>query len=210
MPGTQYECLVLLNDGSTEEASLTSISDHEKAFLIQTSSKIYVLPTASVRMSAIAQRAARNMRLANALRHEIEMVGIGERDSLKSELASGTPVPKRAPPRPVEAVQESSPISFHTQIQEEESGRVMRAVAAREEVSEVPKASDAQKRVPELITTTITDEDYLIRIFGAHLLGTPLKNIQNLLSSAYYSEAQKTVFENKMRRLMEQFIQNIG
>ncbi|MHA2231960.1 MAG: hypothetical protein ACXAB4_05690 [Candidatus Hodarchaeales archaeon] len=210
MSETQYECLIVLDDGTTESTSLDEISDAEKTFLIRTGSKIYVLPTPSVRMSAIAQRAARNIRLANALRHDIELVPIGERETLQSAVASGTLISPEAPTQRPEITQAQPVLSAPSRPPVEVSGHVMREVTAREEVSEERVAPSVQIQPAELRPMAITDEDYLVRVFGAFLLGVPQKSVQALLSSSYHSEAQKTVFENKMRRLMQQFIENFG
>ncbi|MFQ5978410.1 MAG: hypothetical protein ACE5OZ_09805 [Candidatus Heimdallarchaeota archaeon] len=210
MSESQYECLMVLDDGTTESTSLNEISDAEKTFLVRTASKIYVLPTPSVRMSAIAQRAARNIRLANALRHDIELVPIGDRETLKSAVESGEPITPEAPAQRPEIIQEQPMLSAPSHAPVEVSGHVMREVTAREEVSEERVAPSVQIQPAELRPVAITDEDYLVRVFGAFLLGVPLKSVQALLSSSYHSEAQKTVFENKMRRLMQQFIENLG
>jgi hypothetical protein len=207
------EILRMIDDGTTEVASLDAISDHEITFLVATPSMIYVLPTTSVRMRAIAQRSARNMRLANALKQEIEMVAIGDRDTLKSVLASGAQFTREIPIQQREAIPATpeQPITApRDYVGTEDPDHTVSTAALREEIPPTTTAPRTEAYVPEPTSTAVTDDDYLIRVFAAQLLGVPLKDILSLLSSFFYSEAQKTIFEKKVKRLMQQFIENLS
>ncbi|UCH32778.1 MAG: hypothetical protein JSV05_05245 [Candidatus Bathyarchaeota archaeon] len=207
------EILRIIDDGSTEATTLDAISDHEITYLVATPSTIYVLPTTSVRMRAIAQRVARNMRLANALKQEIQLVGIGERDTLKSALASGARFSREMLLQRREAIPatpEQPIISPRDYVGTGDPDHVPSTVTLQEEVPTTITAPKVDTYVPEAASTAVTDDDYLIRVFAAKLLGAPQKDIQKLLSSFFYSEAQRTIFESKIRRLTQQFIENLS
>lgn len=210
MTESSIEIMRMVDDGTTVAATLDAISDHEITYLVSTPSKIYVLPTTSVRMRAIAQRAARNMRLANALRQEIELVGIGERDTLKSVLASGAQFSREEPIQQrgaIPAAPEQPIASPRDYVGTEDPDHGVETSTLQEKKISISTAPKVDTRVSELASIVVTDDDYLIRVFAAHLLGAPQKDINNLLSSSFYSEAQKTIFENKLKRLMQQFIE---
>ena len=206
MSDISIKVVEVLLDGSVEETTLDAVSDIERTFIISEARSIFVLPKPSAMMRAIAQRAARNIRFQNALRQEIEIVEADEREELLAMLKD--PKRKVEPLRPPVVITEPlKPIEEETS-EEQPTGRVMREVAIREEAP--TPTPEPQTRVPKLKSLMqITDEDFLVRIFGAYLLGAPLKEIKTILSSAHYSEAQRSIFDTKINRLLEQFQENI-
>ncbi len=204
MSDASIQVVEVLMDGTVEESTLEVILEIERTFIISTGSNIFVLPKPSAMMRAIAQRAARNIRFQNALRQEIEVIEPDEREEIFTMLKD--PKRKVEPIRPPTVIQEPlKPVEKEAPIVE--SGRVLREVASREETPE--PSPEPHTRVPTLKSVVVTDEDYLIRVFGAFLLGAPMKELRTLLASGKYSEAQKSLFETKINRLKEQFSENI-
>ena len=205
MPVTAFEIFKVLDDGTTVVTSKDAVSDHDQAFLVTTDSIIYVLPTTSVRISAIAQRIARNMRLSNALRQELDLVGLGDREQLLASLEIGPTV--KQPIKAPEVVQEQTIIperdytEFKTPLRE--------PTVVTTQVETVEASVEPVVQVPELKSVVLTDEDFLVRIFAAHMLGAPLRDIRNLLTAGSYSEGQKTLFESKILRFLQNFLDNL-